>query len=140
MWRYHGDKYYTSKIFLFCHCDGAIIVLQNTRGTVVFCICGEFQLQICTFSTCHCLSSPLHMGFLLNNTTGGVVFYFLFAWGLVLFRFWGFFLAETEHTFWEQHEYVQTLIFFFGAINTLLKEIPIASGYCNFKGCFPVCI
>lgn len=62
-----------------------------------------------------------------------------------LFCFGGFgvfFLAETEHIFWEQHEYMETLGFFgvFFAINRLLKGIPNINGYCHFKGCFPVCV
>lgn len=75
----------------------------------------------------------------------------LFGFGFGEFRF--FFLAEAEHLFWEQYEYMQTLGFFvvcliwsfreffvcvFCAINTLLEGIPKVDGYCRFKGCFPV--
>lgn len=113
--------------FYFVFYDGAIIVLQNTGGMVPFCICGEFQLQSCTFSTCHRLSPPLHISFLLKNTTGGFCF--------------GGFVVEIEHIFWEQHEYMQSQIFFFFVPSVhFWKEFLRFYWYCNFKGCFPVCV
>lgn len=115
LWRRHGDKYYILRIFLFCLGDGAIIVLQDTGGTVHFCICGEFQLQSCTFSTCHCWSAPLHVGFLLRNTTGGCCVLFFGWWGFcfVFCGFGGFFVVVTEHIFWEQYDYMRTLVFIY---------------------------
>ena len=84
IWRPHGDKkYYILKIFLFCFSfsDGAIIVLKGTREMVSFHICGEFQLQSCTFSTFSLLKfffSFVHRLPIQEDNRFSVVFLFSF--------------------------------------------------------------